>query len=372
MKRLIALFLVLLLLGGCAKSPTPPPPPQPVYGTAPVASGAGMTIQGIGLSGLYEANGLSYVKMSEFAAAVGKEFTVAEGIEVHIASLAMESGPIHFTTDTQPPEGISATYLCGSIYDGTDWYHPVDQVLPYFNYHSFRDEKQNHTYYTAYPTADSVAEGHRVPTLMYHAVSDDCWGIQELFVSPSKMEEQLKYLAENGYTTITFEDMGRLDEIEKPVLLTFDDGYEDNYTELFPLLKKYNAKATVFMIMGFVGRAKYLTADQIKEMDASGLVSFQSHTMTHAYLSTRNAEQLQYELLDSKLELARLIGKESFVIAYPSGRYSEASLKETGEHYQFGLLSRGGMYTTGTDRVKIPRKYVARSTGISSYAAMLK
>ena len=71
---------------------------------------------------------------------------------------------------------------------------------------------------------------------MYHAVSDNMWGIDELFVSPASMEEQLRYLVDNGYEPIWFSDLAELEQYEKPVILTFDDGYDDNYTELLPLL----------------------------------------------------------------------------------------------------------------------------------------
>ena len=82
---------------------------------------------------------------------------------------------------------------------------------------------------------------------MYHAVSDDLWGYWDLFVSPETMEQELLYLQENGYETIWFEDLSHVEDFEKPVILTFDDGYDDNYTELFPLLQKYNAQATIFV-----------------------------------------------------------------------------------------------------------------------------
>ena len=78
--------------------------------------------------------------------------------------------------------------------------------------------------------------GRQVPVLMYHAVGDDCLGEEHLFVRPAELEQQLQYLSENGYETIFFEDLAHLERYEKPVILTFDDGYDDNYTLLLPLL----------------------------------------------------------------------------------------------------------------------------------------
>ena len=89
------------------------------------------------------------------------------------------------------------------------------------------------------PEASSGESAQAVPVFMYHAVSDDVWGVEHLFVSPSEMEKQLAFLQENGYSTIWFEDLEHVGDYEKPVILTFDDGYDDNYSELYPLLQKY-------------------------------------------------------------------------------------------------------------------------------------
>ena len=91
------------------------------------------------------------------------------------------------------------------------------------------------------------------------------------------MEEQLRYLVDNGYEPIWFSDLAELEQYEKPVILTFDDGYDDNYTELLPLLRKYNVKATVFMIADAMGMQHKMTEEQVREMADSGLVSIQSH-----------------------------------------------------------------------------------------------
>ena len=107
--------------------------------------------------------------------------------------------------------------------------------------------------------------GRQVPVLMYHAVGDDCWGEEHLFVRPAELEQQLQYLSENGYETIFFEDLAHLERYEKPVILTFDDGYDDNYTLLLPLLQKYHMKATIFMIAGDIGGPHKLTQPQLDE-----------------------------------------------------------------------------------------------------------
>ena len=361
------LCIFALLLTGCQSKL----PQQPVYGVAPAESEAEIFINGIPLK-VYTAEEKEYLNMKEFADAVGEKWQVSRGILVHQASIFHGDVPYFFTTDTLPPEEDNCSlYLCGGIYDGSGWYQQLEQVMSLYSYHLLEDPEKNCSYYTTYPTAEYLHTDYSVPTLMYHAVGDEPWGIRELFVSPATLEEQLKYLTENGYTPIWFEDLGEVNQLQKPVLLTFDDGYDDNYTALLPLLKKYNVKATVFIIVDLLNTEHYLTSEQVKVLSESGLVSIQSHTMSHEFLSTRSAEQLTYELQQSKLALARITGKEPFAVSYPSGRYSDASLAAVEQYYQFGLLSSGGTYVTGAKRSMIPRQYVSRNTDLEEFIEMI-
>ena len=226
-------------------------------------------------------------------------------------------------------------------------------------------------YLTRIVKSADVPKGVRAPVLMYHAVSDDTWGIKELFVRPSEMEKQLKYLVDHGYTTVTFEDLDRIDSIKKPVFLTFDDGYRDNYEELFPLLKKYNCKATIFMISGKLGKKHYLTEEMIREMADSGLVSIQSHTVSHPKLAEITGEKLRAELRDSRIEIARLTKRIPFVLCYPSGSYNDETRRVGAEYYQFGIKMTGGGYNTSAKPFLIPRYYVSRAASVSSFASMI-
>ena len=207
---------------------------------------------------------------------------------------------------------------------------------------------------------------------MYHGVAETTWGAAELFVRPVDMEAQLQYLTENGYTPIFFEDLARVDEIEKPVLLTFDDGYVDNYTELFPLLQKYQVKATIFVIAGTVDyNPNNLTSAQIREMSDSGLVSIQSHTQTHPYLSQLTRAQQEWELTQSKLTLTRITGKEPYVLAYPVGDTNQNTLELAALHFKQAIIMNGGDYHTSTDPYQIPRWYVSRQSTLSAFVDMV-
>lgn len=230
-------------------------------------------------------------------------------------------------------------------------------------------------YLTPYAGEWEVPSGYAVPTLMYHAVGDDIWGTAELFVRPSEMERQLQHLTEHGYTTITFEDLYRIDEIEKPVLLTFDDGYDDNYEILFPLLKKYNCKATIFVITrsyergGDPSATHKMTQKQLKELSDSGLVSIQSHTRTHRRLGELPTEEQETELRRSRLQLLRCTGKMPFVLCYPEGSFNSNTLTLTPDFYRFGLKMNGGLYRTSDDPFQVNRYYISRSTTLSAFAS---
>ena len=188
-------------------------------------------------------------------------------------------------------------------------------------------------------------------------------------MTTEQLRESLLWEQKNGYTTITFEDLSRLDEIKKPVLLTFDDGYRDNYEELFPLLQKYNAKATIFMITGKLSKNHYLTPEMITEMVESGLVSVQSHTVSHPKLGEQTDSRQRQEMEDSKLALARLTKRVPFVLCYPSGSYNNATRSIGAEYYSFGLKMNGGLYNTSVNPFLIPRYYVSRATSLGSFAS---
>ena len=202
--------------------------------------------------------------------------------------------------------------------------------------------------------------GRQVPVLMYHAVGDDCWGEEHLFVRPAELEQQLQYLSENGYETIFFEDLAHLERYEKPVILTFDDGYGDNYTLLLPLLQKYHMKATIFMIAGDIGGPHKLTQPQLRELTQSGLVSIQSHGWSHKNMAAMGWPELVCELLRSKLALTLACGRVPTAVSYPNGKCTERTRTAAGWFYAYGVRTFDGTYLTGTDPLLIPRTAIPR------------
>ena len=209
-------------------------------------------------------------------------------------------------------------------------------------------------------TVGEIPEGWNVPVLMYHAVGDEIWGYADLFVSAASMEEQLQYLQENGYEAIWFSDLAHIEDYEKPVILTFDDGYDDNYTVLYPLLEKYQTKATIFVIGNAMGSTHKMTQEQVYEMAASGLVSIQSHTYTHGNLSAMDEAALRQEMERSNAALAAATGQIPYVLCYPEGKYSYLTMDVAKDYYTFALRMDGWTYQTGMDPYQVPRSFVSR------------
>ncbi len=167
-----------------------------------------------------------------------------------------------------------------------------------------------------------------VPILTYHYIRD--YNYQKdpagntLSVSHAVFDQQMNYLVSHGYTPITLDTMYAIFNHQaprpaKPIVLTFDDGYIDFYANAYPILKKYNFHAVSFIVTDFVGRPAYLSWSNIKEMQASGLISFEAHTTTHAYLPTLNYQAALSELKNSKDTLQAQTGTIVNFIAYPYG-----------------------------------------------------
>lgn len=167
-----------------------------------------------------------------------------------------------------------------------------------------------------------------VPILMYHYIGlnpnpadklrDD------LSVHPDIFDDQMSVLKAHGYSPITLETLyaaikGQTALPAKPIILTFDDGYVDFYVNAFPILRKYGFHAVSFIPTGLMDQAYYLHWNQIKEMDATGLVAFEPHSVTHANLASLGQAELMNQLTESKQVLESHLGKHTEFMAYPYG-----------------------------------------------------
>lgn len=187
-------------------------------------------------------------------------------------------------------------------------------------------QKQNNVAETPLPAAQvSIVDDSRsVMVLNYHKIVNEH---KSLSVPPADFEKHLKWLQEYGYTSITPEQLYAFvvdgaELPEKPVLITFDDGYRDNYTNAYPLLKKYGFKATIFVVTSFMGTYKnYLTWDMAKEMSENG-ISIESHTYSHKSMTETSDEDITKELTKSREAIKNKLGIDADFVAYPTGTYN--------------------------------------------------
>jgi len=175
-----------------------------------------------------------------------------------------------------------------------------------------------------------------VPILMYHYVRVnpvpwDRLGFG-LSVTPTDFEAQVSWLAANGYHAIDLRDLegylaGARDLPSRPVVFTFDDGYEDFYTTAYPILRAHHYTAVSYVVTGFMGAPRYLSAAQVVELDAAG-VEIAAHTVSHPDLTRLSAASLRHEVTDAKAMLEGLLGHPVLDFCYPSGRLDAAVVQE--------------------------------------------
>lgn len=209
----------------------------------------------------------------------------------------------------------------------------------------------------------------RVPVLLYHSISETPVGVPSLSVTPEEFEAQMRYLAENGYTAIGLDELGRCGGYKKPVVITFDDGYADNYTNAYPILKRWGMKATVFMVSGYVGRGGYLSVPQIRAME--DLVSFQSHTASHLRLDRMSLSRVRRECAVSKADLSRVTGRPVYALSYPNGSFSTLVRETVSDYYRCAVTTLPGGASPGVQTDALRRTYVLRGDSLHTFAAKL-
>jgi len=179
-----------------------------------------------------------------------------------------------------------------------------------------------------------------VPILLYHKIIDLSNSDARFltYISPKEFEQEMDYLSSNGYTTISL-DMLREHFSKgaalpiKPVIITFDDGFKDNYTNAFPVLKRYGFTATIFLATNYIGKTNewdkafnellfpMLSQEEIKEMAEYG-ISFGAHTCSHPDMRKLNKKELEQEVKESKIVIEEIIGKSVTTFCYPFGLFN--------------------------------------------------
>ena len=180
----------------------------------------------------------------------------------------------------------------------------------------------------------------KIPILLYHdfvtTVPDSDPDNFNYINTPQSYEENIKVLLENGYTFISFQELndannGKISLPEKPILVTFDDGYASNYEYIFSILKKYNVKVSIFVVTDKIGKEvdgkKYLSWEQCREMQDSGLVEIFSHSKRHVFYDKLPVRQIRDDVIESYKIIEEKLGSKNLkVFAYPYGAYTKETV----------------------------------------------
>jgi peptidoglycan/xylan/chitin deacetylase (PgdA/CDA1 family) len=223
-----------------------------------------------------------------------------------------------------------------------------------------------------------------VPILMYHSVAlEPPEATRRLAVLPALFESQVAYLANNGYTGLTFSDLAEAFRTgaplpDRPVVLTFDDGYADFAREAWPTLRRHDFRATVFVTTGWVADAGQKAAGnpldsmmswaQVGELSDAG-IEMAAHSHSHPQLDQLSDDDLRYELGHSKALLEDAIGGPVRALAYPYG-YSSTRVRLAARSvgYRYAASVRNLRATPSEDLFTVPRLTIRRSTDMATFA----
>jgi peptidoglycan/xylan/chitin deacetylase (PgdA/CDA1 family) len=232
------------------------------------------------------------------------------------------------------------------------------------------------------PGWDGTLRRVRVPVLMYHYIGippKNADAIRlDLTVTPESFQKQMRWLRENGYHTITPDELAaallrgaRLPA--RPVLLTFDDGYEDAYTNAFPILEEFGFTGTFFVVSDFIdeGRDGFLTWDQAKEMVEAGMY-IQNHSRSHKDMRRRDANWLTNQIGIPQNRIETNTGIRPRFFCYPSGGYDDTTVSELRyAGYAAAFTTGDGTFIYTDNMLRIPRVRIRGSTTVEQFAHLM-
>ncbi len=216
-----------------------------------------------------------------------------------------------------------------------------------------------------------------IPILMYHNVRPIDFKSTNAFVSsltlpPTQLDQQLTYLAERGFRGVTLREVaeylqGRRDLPPRPVVLTFDDGFENNRTYAYPVLVARGFVGTFFIVAGLVGKPEYMTWKQVSEL-ATGGMEIGSHTVTHPDLQGSTPAARETELTVSKQMLEQKLGMSVTALSYPSGSFNpEVVVAAERAGYRVAVTTRYSSWLDGNHPMELPRVRIQGTDDLSVF-----
>ncbi len=224
----------------------------------------------------------------------------------------------------------------------------------------------------------AAPHSYNVPVLMYHYVSVPPSGADAnrniLSVTPEHFRAQMKWLKDNGYTTIKPDDLVSGQPLPpKAVLITIDDGYSDAYANAFPILKALGQTGTFFIVTDWVDQNKpgYVNWSQVREM-AKGGMSIQAHSRTHNNMKGRTADWLKNEIVGSMDAIEDHVGVRPLFFAYPYGSYDSNTVKAAKAAGLAGAFTtRSGFYNPTENKLLLPRLRIRDDSTVQEVASLV-
>ena len=213
-----------------------------------------------------------------------------------------------------------------------------------------------------------------IPILYYHSVAIEPGN--PLRMPPKQFEEQMKYLAGQGYEVLSENQFyegfsNKIKLLDKSVVITFDDGYDDNFTNAFPIMQKYQFVGTVFIPSSYINGPGYLTSDQLEKLQAAGW-TIGGHSQNHTNLEKVSTTVAAQEIITANRTLKKLLGHPVTNFAYPYGGYSPDVANLVHKYgCRTAYTTQKGWAKVGGDPLSLPRVYCYANMGIQEFARRL-
>jgi peptidoglycan/xylan/chitin deacetylase (PgdA/CDA1 family) len=221
-----------------------------------------------------------------------------------------------------------------------------------------------------------AATNPKIPVLLYHVVSSNPSANNPYQFSLTEFKKQMEYLKNNGYTTLSIDQYYNIinkttSMPNKPVLLTFDDCTSDFYTNVYPVLKQYNMKATQFAVANWIDTMGHMTSSQLRTVSVNG-IDVQNHTTNHSNLTSMTHNQKYAAINDATTKIRAITNKAPVYCAYPYGSYDADTISVLKSlNYKTGFKVGGGLSTDASAKYALPRTMILNGDSLNVFMRKL-
>ncbi len=360
-------------------TPVPTPFPEPLVENSSYHFSAGEKTFSGSIIKIAGTEGPDYIKLTELASffgsqmsrdASGKVFSLVAGSE----KLVFYPGELAFTVGSRTVSFSAAPVLCNN---GNDLYVPVEDVLSALYPAKSLNSVTGAVAFSDFDPNFVVQKGRQIPIISYYNVGPgegpDFRLLHHDSIIPEEFSAQMKYIHDNGFTTMTFEDLANLENVERPVMLTFDGCFEDVYNIAWPVMKQYNIKATLFVWPDYIGQSSRLTEHQLKELASSDLISVQAAMESYTMLDYLSKEELSAIVSKAKSYVNTLSGRDPLAFAYSVGSINTMAKEYCASQFRFCVRrSSERPYDTSKDDGSVIYRYtIVRETPLEVFSLWL-